>query len=116
MKANVRHSKERRVIIRLFNRAWEKERALIEEQLTKKLADEIRSIDASMRSSSMTQEDRLELNKLRNQLVVRKSIAVYESEEIARNRMQLRTSYLAVFMSSVALIISVATVLLKINA
>ena len=101
------------MIISSFNKAWEKERDLIEQQLTKKLAEEIKSIDWFMRNGNLTQGDKLELNKLRNNLVVRKSMAVYESEEIARNRMQLRASYLALVMSAVALIISVTTVLIK---
>lgn len=101
------------MIISRFNKAWEKERDLIEQQLTEKLAKEIKSIDWSMHNGNLTQEDKLELNKLRNNLVVRKSMAVYESEDIARNRMQLRASYLALVMSAVALIVSVTTVLIK---
>ncbi len=101
------------MIIGRFNKEWERERDLIEQKLTQKLAKEIKSIDRSMRNGSLTQEDKLELNKLRSNLVVRKSMAVYESEDIARNRMQLRASYLALVMSAVALIVSVATVLIK---
>lgn len=101
------------MIIGRFNKEWERERDLIEQQLTQKLAKEIKSIDWSMRNGSLTQEDKLELNKLRSNLVVRKSMAVYESEDIARNRMQLRASYLALVMSAVALIVSVTTVLIK---
>lgn len=101
------------MIIGRFNKEWERERDLIEQQLTQKLAKEIKSIDRSMRNGNLTQEDKLELNKLRSNLVVRKSMAVYESEDIARNRMQLRASYLALVMSAVALIVSVTTVLIK---
>ena len=101
------------MILNKFNKAWEKERDLIEQQLTEKLSKEIQSIDWSMRNGSLTQQDKQELNKLRNNLVVRKSMAVYESEDIARNRMQLRASYMALVMSAVALIISVTTVLMK---
>ncbi len=86
---------------------------MIEQQLIHKIAKEIKSIDRSMQNGKLSQEDKLELNKLRNGLVVRKSMAVYESEEIARNRMQLRASYLALVMSAVALIVSVTTVLIK---
>lgn len=96
-----------------FNKAWERERALIEAQLTERITKELKAIDFSMRAPSMSEQDKLELNKLRNQLVLRRSMAIYESEDIARNRMQLRASYLALFMSSIALIISVVTVLAK---
>lgn len=101
------------MFIKYFNKTWEKERDQIEIKLKERLKKEIKSIDWSMKNGGLTQEDKLELNKLRNQLLVREAMAVYESEEIARNRMQLRASYLALILSSVALIISVATVLAK---
>ena len=101
------------MLLKYFNKTWEKERDLIEIQLKERLKKEIKSIDHSMKNGGLSQDDKLELNKLRNQLVVRESMAVYESEEIARNGMQLRASYLALVMSSLALIISVTIVLLK---
>jgi len=101
------------MFIKQFNNAWEKERASIEKLLEEKIAEQIKGIDISMRRRDMSKEDLLVINKLRNELVLRKSMVVFESEDIARNRMQLRASYLALVLSSVALIISVSTVLFK---
>lgn len=103
------------MFLRNFNRAWEKEREIIEAQLVKKLEENIKAIDMSMhrQAGRMVKEAEDHLRQMRNELVTRKSLAVYEAEDIARNRMQLRASYLALLMSSVALIVSVATVLVK---
>lgn len=104
------------MLLRSFNRAWEKEREIIEAQLVAKLDENIKGIDHSMRvqAGRMVKEAEDHLRSMRNELVTRRSMAVYEAEDIARNRMQLRSSYLALLMSSVALIISVLTVLVKI--
>lgn len=101
------------MILSHFHKAWEKDREEIEKKLKEKIKDEIHKIDISMRRGSLTQEDLLEINKTRNQLLVREAMSFFESEEIARNRMQLRTSYLALVLSSIALIISILTVLFK---
>jgi hypothetical protein len=104
------------MILRNFNKAWGKERGIIEKQLIEKLSQNIKDIDFSMKQQAgpVVKEAEDHLRQLRNELVARRSMAVYEAEEIVRNRMQLRASYLALVMSSVALIISVATVLAKI--
>lgn len=103
------------MLLRNFNKAWEKERDIIESQLTGKLQENIKEIDMTLHRNAgrMVKEAEDELRKLRNELSLRKSMAIYESEDIARNRMQLRSSYLSLIMSSVALIVSVSTVLLK---
>lgn len=103
------------MLLKQFNRAWETERDLIEKQLSERLTDAIKDIDHSLRvnSRTMSDDDLANIGSLRNNLVLRRSLAIYESEEIARNRMQLRSSYMALVMSSVALIISVAAVLFK---
>ena len=103
------------MFLRAFNKAWEKEREIIEAQLIQKLGENIKELDNSLQlqAGRMVKEAEDHLRNMRNELVLRKSMAIYESEEIARNRMQLRTSYLALIMSSVALLISVSTVLLK---
>jgi hypothetical protein len=103
------------MLLRAFNKAWERERDAIEVQLMAKLDEQIRGLHKSINSQGyMDEEMRHSLMKMRNELVLRKALAVYESEDIARNRMQLRSSYLAVIMSAVALIISVVTVLAKV--
>ena len=101
------------MFLKIFNKAWEEERGIIESQLTAKLKEQINSMEETITSCRNGSEQHINLVKLRNELVLRKSLAIYESEEIARNRMQLRASYLAVLMSSVALVISVVTVLIK---
>jgi len=103
------------MFLKAFNRAWEKERDCIEAQLIERLDKNIKEIDMSLQRQAgrMIKEVQDQLFNMRNELQVKKSMAVYEAEEIARNRMQLRSSYLALVMSSVALIISVTTVLLK---
>nr|WP_010133771.1 hypothetical protein [Microbulbifer agarilyticus] len=103
------------MLLRNFNKVWEKERDIIETQLIEKMNQSINEIDFSMsqQAGRMVKEAEDHLRQMRNELVTRKSMAVYEAEEIARNRMQLRASYLALVMSSVALIISIATVLAK---
>lgn len=102
------------MLIRSFNKAWEKERDIIESQIQSKLDEQIKNLMITLRAPGyMDDETRLSLNKMRNELILRKAFAIYESEEIARNRMQLRSSYLALIMSSVALIISMSTVLIK---
>lgn len=103
------------MILRQFNKAWQEERDIIEAQLIERLDKSIKDIDFSMRQQAgrMVREGEDQLRQMRNELVARKNLAIYEAEDIARNRMQLRASYLALIMSSVALIISVATVLAK---
>lgn len=103
------------MFLRNFNKAWEKERALIEAQLIEKMDQNIKEIDFSMsrQAGRMVKETEDQLRKMRNDLVARKTMAVFEAEDIARNRMQLRASYLALLMSSLALIVSVSTVLAK---
>ena len=103
------------MFIKRFNETWEEERQLIAKHLEEKLAEEINSLDSSMAAmrGPHAAEDKLVLMKMRNELMVRKSMAIFESEDIARNRMQLRASYIALLMSSIALIISITTVLLK---
>jgi hypothetical protein len=101
------------MLMKKFNRAWETERDIIEKQLSDRLTAAIKDIDHSLRVNrhTMSKEDLAHIGSLRNDLVLRRSLAIYESEEIARNRMQLRSSYMALFMSSVALIISAASVI-----
>jgi len=113
--SNVKHREEKVMFLKAFNRAWEKERDCIEAQLIERLDKNIKEIDMSLQRQAgrMIKEVQDQLFNMRNELQVKKSMAVYEAEEIARNRMQLRSSYLALVMSSVALIISVTTVLLK---
>lgn len=103
------------MFLRHFNRAWEKERDIIEAQLIERLDKGIKDIDFSMKRQAgrMVKEAEDHLRQMRNEMEIRKNLAVYEAEDIARNRMQLRASYLAIVMSSVALIISVATVIAK---
>ena len=101
------------MILKYFNKSWEKQRDLIEMQLKEKLKDEIKAVKYAMNNGNLSQEEKIELSKLRNELILREAMAIYESEEIARNRMQIRASYLALVLSSVALIISVTTVLVK---
>ena len=101
------------MLLKYFNKSWEEERDLIESQLKKRLKDEIKAVKYAMNNGDPSEEEKNELCKLRNELTLREAMAIYESEEIARNRMQLRASYLALVLSSVALIVSVTTVLLK---
>ena len=103
------------MFLRSFNKAWEKERSIIEAQLIEKLDQNIKDIDFSMsrQAGRMVKAAEDHLRQMRNELVTRRSMAVYEAEDIARNRMQLRASYLALVMSSIAVIISVTTVLIK---
>lgn len=100
------------MILRWFNSAWEKEREAIEKQLVARISEEIDDIDKAMKSlrGPHADEDKLEFFKTRNALVQRRSFSIFESEKIALNRMQLRMSYLAVFMSAAALILSVLSV------
>ncbi|MBC8549969.1 MAG: hypothetical protein H8D23_09985 [Candidatus Brocadiales bacterium] len=58
-------------------------------------------------------EYKQELLRMRANLQLRKALSGFESGEIARQQMQMYTSYLALFMSSLALLISVAILLLK---
>ena len=101
------------MFLRAFNKAWELERAKIEKDLVERLEKEISSVGRSYEAATPSSEHRQTLGKLKSELVLRKALAIYESEEIARARMQLRSSYLAVLMSSVALLISIITVLSK---
>ena len=103
------------MFLRSFNKAWEKERSIIENQLVEKLDENIKNLDQTLQNDAgrMVKEAEDHLRTMRNELVLRKSMAIYESEDIARNRMQLRSSYLALVMSSIAVLISVSTVLLK---
>lgn len=102
------------MLIKSFNKAWEKERNFIEKQLQSKLDEQIRELKKALHAPGYMDDDtRSSLSKMHNELVLRKALAVYESEEIARSRMQLRSSYLALIMSSLALIISITTVLIK---
>lgn len=100
-------------LIKYFNDAWEKERLKIEERLKCQLQNEIESLQASSAQPDVTAEQRNELQNFKVKLIFRKSMAAFESEEIARQRMQLRASYLAIVISSVALSISVVAMWLK---
>lgn len=101
------------MLVRQFNKMWESERATIETTLISKLDNEIRALGTSASMPSEKEEWRHELHKIRANLILRKAFAVFESEEIVRHRLTLRSSYLAVFMSGVALIISVTALFLR---
>ncbi len=104
------------MLIRRFNRAWEKERDIIEAQLADRLDTLIAAVNreiASIRADHLA-EDKRDLYKLRDSLQTRKALLIFEAEEIARHRMQMRVSYLAFLMSSIALLVSVVAVLSKI--
>jgi hypothetical protein len=96
------------IFIRCFNQAWEEEREKIEIRLVATLEKEI----ISMESSAKIEEDQdkeyaLEIKKKRAELILRKSLATYESEKIALQRMQIRISYVAIIISSLAFIFAV---------
>jgi RecA/RadA recombinase len=99
--------------VKRFNKAWESERISIESQLVTQLNNEIEYLKTSSIQPGTDPEYAKELEKLRVQLIFRKSMARFESEEIARQRMQLRASYLAVVISSVALLTAVITAVAK---
>lgn len=77
--------------------------------------ESIKEIDysLSLQAGRMVKDAEDHFRRMRNELLTRRSMAVYEAEDIVKNRMQLRASYLALVMSSVALIISIKTVLVK---
>ena len=99
------------MFIKSFNAAWEKEKIKIETKLTKILDHEISCMETSINIAQKNDKDyALELKKKKADLILRKALVAYESEEIAKQRMQLRASYIAVVISAVALLISVLAI------
>jgi len=103
------------MLVKSFNKAWEEERKKIEERLTAQFQNEIDNMDFAIKATKVDNDPVYlqELLRMRAKLLLRKALVGFESEEIARQRMQLRTSYLALFMSSLALIVSVTILLFK---
>ncbi|MCD6184325.1 MAG: hypothetical protein J7K84_00820 [Deltaproteobacteria bacterium] len=104
------------MFIETFNKAWEKERKKIELRLTETFEKEIKSLLISAKSVDEDENDKefsLELKKKRAELILRKSLVTFESEKIAKERMQLRMSYIAIILSSTALVVSILSVLTK---
>ena len=103
------------MLIKKFNQAWEAERVQIEATLVERIDVQIKEIEFSIKASGgrMSRESVERLNGMKSELVLRKGLAVFESENIAKNRMQLRASYISLILSSLALIVSVTTVLVK---
>ena len=98
-----------------FNRDWEAERKKIELRLSEGLKKEIDSLNFAITTEMHEDPDyTVELKKMKANLTLRKSLVYYESEQIAKERMQLRISYIAILMSSIALVISILSVLLKV--
>ena len=93
-------------IIEAFNQAWENERKKVATHLSDVLKNEIKSLRASILVES-NKEHASELRRMLSQLILRKALVDYESEEIVKRRMDMRASYLAVVTSAAALIISV---------
>jgi hypothetical protein len=103
------------MFIKGFNRAWEAERQKIELRLSEDLKKEIDSLNFAITAEKKDDPDySMELKKMKADLTLRKALVYYESEQIAKQRMQLRISYIAILMSSIALVISILSVLLKI--
>jgi hypothetical protein len=103
------------MFIKRFNRAWETERQKIELRLSEDLKKEIDSLNFAITVEKNDDPDyTMELKKMKATLTLRKALVYYESEQIAKQRMQLRISYIAILMSSIALVISVLSVLLKV--
>ena len=101
------------MLIKLFNKAWEKERKRIEERLSAQFEHEIKCINFGIDNEEKDSDYRLELQRMRAALQLRKSLAAFESEEIVHRRMQQRTAYLALFTTVLALLVSIMVFLLK---
>ena len=78
------------MFIEHFNKAWEKERKKIEIRLSETFEKEIKSLQTSAKyvEDEKDKEYALELKKKRAELILRKSLVVFESEKIAKERMQ----------------------------
>ena len=93
------------MFIEFFNRAWEKERQKVESRLGVLLENEIENLRFAIKTTE-DPEYSLELKKVLVNLVLRKTLVAYESEEIVKRRMELRISFFAIVLSSIALIVS----------
>jgi hypothetical protein len=93
------------MFIEFFSRAWEKERQKVESRLRVLLENEIENLRFAIKTTEDS-EYSLELKKVLVSLVLRKTLVAYESEEIVKRRMDLRISFFAIVLSSIALIVS----------
>lgn len=102
------------MIFQWFNKSLDKEKEQTKERLVAVLDKEIHSIKSSIQN---TPSDRIgqkdELHKLMASLIVRKALAEFESEEIIKKRMDMRVSFFALVMSSLSLLFSIATFMLR---
>ena len=102
------------MIIKWFNSDFLRESTIVKKRLVEIIDNEIKSIKTSISVSPSDREaEKLELHKLLQSLLVKRSLAEFEAEEIVKKRLDLRISFSALIISILAALISMWAVFMK---
>lgn len=103
------------MVFKWFNSDFLRESVIVKDRLIEIIDREIVSVQTAISLAASDKEgEKLELQKLKQSLLIKKAMAEFEAEEIVKKRVDLRIAFSALIFSAFAVVVSMLTLYIKV--